>query len=112
MKADNYLTPSIEKQLREELGDLSNIAELVASDYTVVNFNDIQTFTALLFDIKYKPLNTFRLNNIKEEEQNYRLEQLDTPENAISNFDEMVVVEQQKVNRLGNEVITKNRIFI
>ena len=109
MKADNYLTPSIEKQLREELGDLSNIAELIASDYTVIKFNDIQTFTALLFDIKYKPLNTFRLNNVKEEEQNYRLEQLDTPENAISNFDEMVVVEQQKVNRLGNEVITKNQ---
>lgn len=74
-----------------------------------VPYKDNQVLSSLMFELTYKPLNTFRMNYIKEEEQNYRLEQLDTSENAITNFNDLLVVEQQKVNRLGNEVIVKNQ---
>ena len=56
-----------------------------------VPYKDNQVLSSLMFELTYKPLNTFRLNNIKEEEQNYRLEQLDTNENAISNFNDIIV---------------------
>ena len=109
MKVDNYLIPSIEEQIRTELGGLSKIAELIADDFVAINYDGAQLFTSLLFDITYKPLNSLRINHIKEEEQFYKIEQLDTSENAISNFNDVVTVEQQKVNRLGNEVVTKNQ---
>lgn len=109
MNVDNYLTPNIEKQLRKKIGNIPVEAELYANDYSAINYEGAQLFTSLLFDITYKPLNSLRVNHIKEEEQFYRLEQLDTNENAISNFNDVVRVEQQKVNRLGNEVVVKNQ---
>lgn len=108
MFVDNYLTDNVSKQIKAELG-LPDRVKLYATGYTAVKHENDQLFTTLLFSIYYKPLNTFRLNNIKEEDAEFRMEQLDTSENAISNFNEITKVEQQKVNRLGNEVVVKNQ---
>lgn len=98
----------LDKINKKALGGLPDGVVSGASNFEYWISSIIQ-FTRYTFSLTYKPLNTFRLNNVKEEEQFYRIEQLDTKENAISNFNDVAIVEQQKVNRLGNEVVVKNQ---
>lgn len=106
---ENYIDQHRAEFNEKYWGGLPNFVDVYSSNLEFVKYDENQVFTSLLFDLTYKPLNTFRLNNIKDEHIDFKLEQLDTKDNSIANFNDLLEVEKQKVNRLGNEVIVKNQ---
>jgi hypothetical protein len=70
------------------------------------------TYSNLFFDVWYQPLNSLRISYTKSDTNiDLPLEQLDTSENGISSFDDLGAVETDKINRLGNEIVSiKQRI--
>lgn len=67
-------------------------------------------FTNMFFDIEYQALNKANVSVVKDNiEVNIPIEQYDSSDNAITNANDLVAVEQQKVDRLGNDVITINQ---
>lgn len=89
---------------------MPNIEEVYIRNFEHQTLTNRKEYANVLFDLRYKPLNKLNLTHAKEDaEINIPFEQLDTSEGAISNFNEIMEVEQQKVNRLGNEVVVKNQ---
>lgn len=64
----------------------------------------------IFFSIEYQALNKTNIAISKEDvEINIPIEQYDSSENSITNGNDLIQVEQQKVDRLGNDVITINQ---
>lgn len=101
----DYMGEYRERIFQEKLGT-PNISNIFIRDFNKTT----ALYSSLTFDLTYQPLNKLNLTHTKKESEiNIPFEQLDTSENAISNFDNIMEVEQQKVNRLGNEVVVKNQ---
>jgi len=66
--------------------------------------------TSILFSIEYQPMNSFHIKYPKSNiNAPYILEQLDNQSSSIPQFDDLSVVEQNKVDRVGNEVFSINQ---
>lgn len=103
----NFSGEYLEQIKQQKLGDL-NSSGIFISNFT--NRVDSSNFTSLSFDVEYKPLNQLNITHSKEDiEINIPIEQYDSSDNSISTFNDIVDVEQQKVNRLGNDIITINQ---
>lgn len=66
-------------------------------------------YSSVIFDIEYQPLNTLQSNFIKENDNNghyFPLQQLDNASSGIITFDDFSTSEKEKVNRLGNDIIS------
>lgn len=64
----------------------------------------------IFFSIEYQALNKTNIAISKEDiEINIPITQYDSSENSITNANDLIQVEQQKVDRLGNDVITINQ---
>lgn len=69
-------------------------------------YGQFSTFALMFFKIKYKPMNDIHIKYTKDSiDIPFNIEQLDTQESGITNFDAMSKREQQKINRLGNDVL-------
>ena len=67
-------------------------------------------FSNIFFSIDYQALNKANISISKEDiEINIPIEQYDSSENSITNANNLIEVEQQKVDRLGNDIITINQ---
>jgi len=61
----------------------------------------------LTFDIYYQPLYEMNIRVDKDTEFNgFKIEQLNSKNSGISNFDDLISVNQDTINRLGNDVYT------
>lgn len=68
-------------------------------------------FSLFYFDVYYKPLNTYSLRYTKDNEDiDYSIEQLDNSNNGVIDFERTSFTEQDKINRLGNEIISINQV--
>lgn len=82
------------------------------SGITIVNYlNDNwgYLYSSVIFDIEYQPLNTIRSNFVKENDNDrhfFPLQQLDNSSSGIITFDDFSTSEKEKVNRLGNDIIS------
>lgn len=66
-------------------------------------------YSSVIFDIEYQPLNTLQSNFIKENDNDRNfipLQQLDNSSSGIIAFDDFSISEKEKVNRLGNDIIS------
>ena len=69
--------------------------------------NNIVSFAAITFDIEYQPLNSFNLSFVKQNRDiPFTLEQLDTNASGLTDFDRLVLREQETVDRIGNVVLS------
>ena len=67
-------------------------------------------FTNIFFSIEYQALNKMRIDITKDDiEVNIPIAQYDSNENSITNANDLIIVEQQKADRLGNDIITINQ---
>ena len=67
-------------------------------------------FTNIFFSIEYQALNKMRIDISKDDvEINIPIAQYDSDENSITNANDLIIVEQQKADRLGNDIITINQ---
>lgn len=66
---------------------------------------DIVEYGLYLFDIEYVPFNNFTSKHYKEQDIPLQFNKADTQESSIITFDEFSKREQQKINRLGNDVL-------
>lgn len=65
------------------------------------------TFAALTFDIEYQPLNSFNLSFSKQNRDiPYAIQQLDTNASGLTDFDRLVLREQETVDRIGNVILS------
>lgn len=65
-----------------------------------------RNFSLMTFDIYYQPLNSYNLKYTKDDiDIPFFIEQLDQAENGVVDFDRTSLAEQDKINRLGNEVL-------
>lgn len=82
------------------------------SGITMVNYlNDNwgYLYSSVIFDIEYQPLNTLQSNFIKDNDNSghyFPLQQLDNSSSGITTFDDFSISEKEKVNRLGNDIIS------
>ncbi len=73
--------------------------------YNSENFGD------LYFDIKYQPINSYNLKYVKtDRDLPLLIEQLDSASNGLVDFERNSANEQEKVNRLGNGIISINQV--
>ena len=78
--------------------------------FSFTNDNESLNFSSIVFNIEYKPLNNINATHTKNDiEVNIPLEQYDSSENSITNANNLIEVEQQKIDRFGNDVITINQ---
>ena len=70
----------------------------------LIGQNDISPYGLFNFYIEYRPFNLFTSKFHKEKEIPLELEQVDTQEASIPMFDEFSSREQEKANRLGNNI--------
>lgn len=82
------------------------------SGITMVNYlNDNwgYLYSSVIFDIEYQPLNTLQSVFVKENDNEghyFPLKQLDNSSSGIITFDDFSTSEKEKVNRLGNDIIS------
>ena len=70
-----------------------------------------ENFSLFNFDVYYKPLNTYSLRYTKNNEDiDYAIEQLDNSNNGVIDFERTSNTEQDKINRLGNEIVSINQV--
>ena len=96
--------------LYESVGGLTPelyTANIYEIKFPLDNFN----FATLMFDIEYQPLNSYNLKYVKEvNDVPLLLEQLDSSENGVVDFDRTSLNEQDKINRLGNDILSINQV--
>ena len=67
--------------------------------------------TTVMFGISYKPINSLKLSFTKQNKDiPLAIEQLDTSENGLSEMDDLANNEQEKINRLGNEILPIHQV--
>ena len=86
---------------RKHLGGYDGILELRATAYS-------STFASSIFDIEYQPLNSVTFKTYKEETP-IEYTQLDGTASGLTDFDRFSKNLQEKVDRLGNEVMSINQ---
>lgn len=90
---------------------LKNYYGNMPKDATINNFDNdfsffIENFMNYTFDIKYQPLNSYNLKHVKQvNDIPILIEQLDNAESGIIDFDRTAKMEQEKINRLGNDIL-------
>lgn len=81
------------------------------TDYTIVDNvldTELSPYSAYTFNITYIPFNNAHLKFDKEKDIPFSLTQLDNQESSIPSAKNFTTREQEKVNRLGNNVIKIN----
>ena len=75
-----------------------------AQKYTL---SDVMSFASLTFNIQYQPLNSINISFVKNDRDIiYPLEQYSSGDSGLTDFDRMVISEQEKVDRIGNETLS------
>lgn len=98
------------KELTQLTGaKLTVLKSAISSWSDPAHFTDDMKYANIFFDIKYKPLNSMRLEISKQETIDLPISQLDTAESSIYALNDLAINEQEKVDRLGNEIITINQ---
>lgn len=86
-----------------------------AGDYAFIYYDPVSNsfssskkfFTAFFVDLYYQPLNSFNLSYVKgKEDIDFLLEQYDSNDSGVTDFDRLSIHEQEKVDRIGNEVLS------
>lgn len=99
---DGYWKTETLSVWRTFLGNYEGAFELAG--HTFYNSN----FATILFDITYQPLNSMTHKTYKKESL-FELEQLDNTATGLTDFDRFAKNSQQKVNRLGNDIMSINQ---
>jgi hypothetical protein len=69
-------------------------------------------FSSFVFSIYYQPLNSFGISfSHKGREEDVPIEQLDTSQSGVTSLDDFSLAEQDKANRLGNDIVSINQCF-
>lgn len=63
-------------------------------------------FAGCVFSVSYQPLNSFRISfNKPDRDEDVPVTQLDTSQSGVTSLDDFALAEQDKANRLGNDVV-------
>lgn len=101
MKFDS-LEPEYADSLRKELPNLKYLKTGEQRER-----DNLIKFTQFTFDIKYQPLNSFNLAYVKKEESiDFPLEQLNSSESGLTDFDRLSINQQETVDRIGNRTLS------
>lgn len=113
-----------DKETRDRLNEIFFNGESVltsSSDYSfyegsvqIINaYSDSSTFASSWFEISYQPINDLNIKHEKEDDDiPFRIEQLDNVQNALENLDDLALSENDKVNRLGQEIMSINQLTL
>lgn len=75
-----------------------------AEKYTL---SDVMSFASLTFNIQYQPLNSVNISFVKNDRDIiFPIEQYSSGDSGLTDFDRMVISEQEKVDRIGNETLS------
>lgn len=96
------------EQVYEHSGLL--ITDRMFTPNTKITTNDLSgfvSFVPITFDIEYQPLNSFNMAfSKKDKDIPLAIEQLDTNESGLTDFDRLALKEQETVDRIGNVVLS------
>lgn len=69
-----------------------------------------KSYANMFFSISYQPMNTLNIKYSKNTDIPFSIEQLDTQESAISSLDDLANNETDKINRLGNDILSISQV--
>lgn len=102
---DYYLANKIKQIIFDRTGiEILNSDFINISLFTSSNFINFTQFT---FDIEYQPLNSFNLSYVKNENDiDFSIEQLNSSDSGLVDFDRLSDNQQETVDRIGNATLS------
>lgn len=69
------------------------------------------SYLNMIFSITYHPISQMNIQSLKDrdEEGAYRIQNYDSPTGSFANFDDFMIAERDKVNRLGEDTLLINQ---